>query len=365
MNEHVFSDADSGQETELSNGAVNRGIIACGRRCSMGLWLVVVLGVSAAVVQEARPSETIGVLDVPIVVTQIPAVTLPAGTDGASCDSGPMAMALPGEGGRILLINPDGKQHVLTEGFHSAADPAVSFDAKRVLFAGKQTERDLWNVYEVLLEDGQVRQVTRDAGNCRQPGYQSNLFTVDSPEPWFQLTFVSDAAGWMNENGSGPVRSLYSCRLDGSEVRRLSYNLSDDLDPFLMGDGRILYASWQRATLDRGPTGRMALFAINIEGTDNALFGKPTGKRIKRAPCVTDRGLVLFVEADEPTVDGYGQIGSVTFRRPLQSYQAVTAEGDGFVYFALLRGRKVACWSPGGRWIAVRPAACGFLILRR
>ena len=158
---------------------------------------------------------------------------------------------------------------------------------------------DCWNVYEYSLDDGQVRQVTRDVGNCRQPGYQSNLFTVDSPEPWFQLTFVSDAAGWMNENGSGPVRSLYSCRLDGSEVRRLTYNLSDDLDPFLMGDGRLLYASWQRATLDRGPLGRVALFAVNIEGTDNALFGDPAGKRIKRMPCVTDRGLVLFIESDD------------------------------------------------------------------
>ena len=163
------------------------------------------------------------------------------------------------------------------------------------------------------------------------------------------MTFVSDAAGWMNENGSGPVRSLYSCRLDGSDVRRLTYNLSDDLDPFLMGDGRLVYASWQRATLDRGPLGRMALFAINIEGTDNALFGEPAGKRIKRMPCVTDRGLVVFIESDDVTADGYGQVGSVTFRRPLKSYRAVTSERDGFVY------RAPSPWTQGRVLIARRP----------
>jgi len=242
--------------------------------------------------------------------------------------------ALPGDRGRIILLSPSGTQRLLTEGFHSAADPSVSFDAKRFVFAGKRTANDLWNVYEYSLEDGQVRQVTRDMGNCRQPGYQSNLFTVDSPEPWFQLMFVSDVAGWMNEMGSGVARSLYSCHLDGSQLRRMSYNLSDDLDPIMMGEGRVLYTSWQRGTLDRGHLGRMALFAMNIEGTDNALFAELSGRRFKRTPCVTDRGLVLFAESDAATADGYGQLGSVTFRRPLKSYRAVTSESDGFAYFA-------------------------------
>ena len=217
------------------------------------------------------------------------------------------------------------------------------------MFAGKRAATDLWNVYEFSFETGQIRQVTHDVGNCRQPSYQSNLFTVDSPEPWFQLTFVSDAGGWINEDGCGASHSLYSCRLDGSQIRRLTYNLSDDADPFLMGDGRLLYASWQRATLDRGPAGRVALFGINIEGTDNSLFGDPAGKRIKRMPCVTDRGLVLFIESDTASADGCGQIGSVTFRRPLKSYRAITVESDGFAY------RAPSPWSLGCVLISRRP----------
>ena len=244
---------------------------------------------------------------------------------------------------------PTDPQRLLTEGFHSAADPSLSFDATRFVFAGKRAATDLWNVYEYSFDTGQVRQVTRDVGNCRQPSYQSKLFTLDSPEPWFQLTFVSDAGQWLNEDGCGVSHSLYSCRLDGSQVRRLTYNLSDDADPFLMGDGRLLYASWQRATLDRGPAGRVALFGINIEGTDNSLFGDPTGKRIKRMPCITDRGLVLFIESDEESADGGGQIGSVTFRRPLKSYRAVTAESEGFAY------RAPSQWSQGRVLISRRP----------
>jgi hypothetical protein len=258
-------------------------------------------------------------------------------------------LMLLGEGGRIIGVAPDGSQRLLTEGFQSAADPSLSFDATRFVFAGKRAATDLWNIYEYAFDSGQVRQITRDVGNCRQPSYQSKLFTVDSPEPWFQVTFVSDTGLWLNEDGCGVSNSLYSCRLDGSQVRRLTYNLSDDADPFLMGDGRLLYASWQRATLDRGPAGRVALFGINIEGTDNALFGDPTGKRIKRMPCITDRGLVLFIECDEGSADGAGQIGSVTFRRPLKSYRAVTSESEGFAY------RAPAPWSQGHVLVSQRP----------
>lgn len=316
-----------------------------GRAFSRAAVLAVSVSLMLLVTLRAFAADPAGGINVPILVTQVPPRGQDAAAERADCE----VMALPGEGGRILLINPDGTQRVVTQGFHSAADPAVSFDGKSVVFAGKQTAESCWNVYELTLATGQLRQVTQGAGNCRQPGYQSNLFTVDSPEPWFQLTFVSDASGWMNEAGGGPVRSLYSCRLDGTQVRRLSYNLSDDLDPFLMGDGRIVYASWQRATLERGPLGRMALFAINIEGTDNALFAEPAGKRFKRTPCVTDRGLVLFVESDEITVDGYGQVGSVTFRRPLNSYRPITQERGGFAYFA------PAPWTHGRVLIARRP----------
>ncbi|MHB0959824.1 MAG: HzsA-related protein [Pirellulaceae bacterium] len=286
-----------------------------------------------------------GGIDVPVLVTLVPSRHAIAASSAAP--SSPLTFV--GEGGRILAIGPDGTRRVVTEEFHSAADPALSFDAQRFVFAGKRAATDLWNVYEFSFESGQTRQVTRDCGNCRQPSYQSNLFTVDSPEPWFQLTFVSDAGGWMNEDGGGISHSLYSCRMDGSQIRRFTYNLSDDADPLLMGDGRLVYASWQRATLDRGPAGRVALFGINIEGTDNSLFGDLAGKRIKRMPCVTDRGLVLFIECDGPQADGGGQIGSVTFRRPLKSYRAVTSEKDGFVY------RAPSCWTQGCVLISRRP----------
>lgn len=280
--------------------------------------------------------------EIPFVATQVPR----RGISGEPVQLASPLSPCPAERGRIVWVSADRTLRVLTQGFHSAADPEISFDGKRMLFAGKRTATDKWNIHEMELETGDVRRITRGSGNCRQPIYQSTLFTIISSEPWYQLTFVSDMAGKMNENGAGVARSLYSCKLDGSQTRRLTYNLSDDADPFLMRDGRLLYGGWQRGTLRRGDKGRVSLFGVNIDGTDNMLFADTSGRLIKRMPCVTDQGLVVFVEPDYES-DGSGQLSAVSFRRPLHSYRPITSSADGYVY------QYPSPW-PGGHVIVSR-----------
>ncbi len=265
-------------------------------------------------------------IDVPIVVTQ-----LPAGTD-VERHGVVVLRASYGHGGRIVAVAPDGTTRVLTAGFHSACDPEISFDGTRMLFAGKRKATDKWNVYEAAADGAGVRQITSGMGNCRSPNYQATLYTIVSEEPWYQMTFVSDAAGTMNEDGSAPATHLYSCKLDGSATRRLTYNLSSDTDPFLMEDGRLLFASWQRSTLARGALGRVGLFGVNIDGADFALFASQAGRRVKHMPCVTSGGLVVFIESDQVPWDGAGLLSCVTMRRPLHSYRPITRETDGLFH---------------------------------
>lgn len=264
-----------------------------------------------------------------LVVTQVPAGK--AATRQDSSDAGPLGL-IPADGARLVLVRPDSSTRVLSGEFNSACDPDVSFDGKRILFAGKRRAGDSWNVHEMAIDGSGVRQITRNQGDCRGPAYQSTLYTLVSPEPWYQITFVGTGDGTMNEDGSSVATNLYSCKLDGTGVRRLTFNLSGDVDPFLLPDGRLLYAGRQRSTPDRRGQARVALFGVNIDGTDHALFGDVRGLSLKRMPCVTSGGLAVFVESDRVRWDGAGGLSCVRMRRPLQSYGRLIGEAQGLFH---------------------------------
>ncbi|MBN2476339.1 MAG: hypothetical protein JXB62_17130 [Pirellulales bacterium] len=322
----------------------HRFSLALGCVLAAGAWALSVAVVSAAPAERvARPRTA---LEAPLVLTQIP-----AGTDAEKAPpvAGGMLRAPYGDGARLVVVLPDGTARVLSGRFHSACDPDVSFDATRILFAAKKTAADRWNVYEMGIDGSDPRQITRDLGDCRGPGYQSTLYTIISPKPWYQLTFVGNGAATMDEYGSTVATHLYSCKLDGSAVRRLTFNLSSDMDPFVMSDGRLLFASWQRSTLRRGLLGRVGLFGVNIDGADFALFADGQGRRIKHMPCITAGGLAVFVESDRLPWDGAGCLACVDLRRPLHTYRQITGEADGLFHSPspLPDGRILVSRRPG------------------
>jgi hypothetical protein len=268
-------------------------------------------------------------LDYPLVVCQLP-VTVATESNPAAARG--MLRDAYGQGARLVRVQPDGTLENLAPGFHSASDPDVSFDGRRLLFAGKRALPDAWNIYELTLDSGEIRQITKDLGDCRQGCYQSSFYQITSDDPWLQITFVRIDSDARNEDGSPEVSSLYCCKLDGSLVQRSTYNLSSDFDPTIVWDGRVLFASWQRSTLDHGPSGRISLLDANAEGTDIAPMVVEAGRRIKHMPCTTPGGLAVFVEADRIPWDGAGQLGAVELRRPLHTYRSLTDPADGLFH---------------------------------
>ena len=237
-----------------------------------------------------------------------------------------------GDGARIVLVRGGELVRVLTEDFHSAADPDISFDGRRMLFAAKPAASDDWDIFEMVLDGRDARRITKGLGDCRQPIYQGTLYTIVSTEPWHQITFVSTAPQELNEHGSRVSTSLFSCTLEGSQVQRLTYNPSGDLDPAVLPDGRLVFSSWQRSTLRRGPRGRVSLFTAHTDGLDYALFSGDEGLRVKLMPAVTPDGRVVFVEGDEIAPDGSGSLASVSLRRNLHSYRRITGDRDGLFH---------------------------------
>jgi hypothetical protein len=162
--------------------------------------------------------------------------------------------------------------------------------------------------------------------------YQSALFYLNDATPSYQITFVSDAADELNEYGPFPATNLYSLRFDGSGLRRLTYAVSSSYDPYQMQDGRIVFSNWQRSQMERGSQGRIDLFGVNLDGTDYAAFSGLQGRRIKHMACTTPKGMVVFVESDKVPWDGAGNLATLSLRRNVHSYRAVTTPADGLFH---------------------------------
>jgi len=257
-----------------------------------------------------------------------------------------------GEGSRLVLVPPNGKPRVLTASFHSAADPEVSFDGKSILFAGKKAASDPWCVFEMKADGTAARQITCGEAGARQPVYQSTIYTITptNVEPWVQVAFVGEDPGERNEAGVAPNTSLWSCKTDGTALRRLTFNLSNDRDPAILPDGRMVYAGWLRSPGPE-PADRVALLGVNEDGTDYQTYAGNQGLRAKRMPAPTANGLVVFVEAEGIEGDGSGRLASVSQVRPLHSYRSLSAEGDGLFRAPspLPDGRVLVAWRPGSR----------------
>ena len=277
-------------------------------------------------------------LDAPMVVTQVPVrvQALPSARDSKDLVRGDWF-----DGARLVVVSPDGLVRVLSEGFQSACDPSVSFDGKRMLFAGRKERDTRWRIWEMGLDGQGLRPVSPENLDARSPIYVSALFTLNSPEPWFTTVFVGRESS-LNERGRPSASSLYDITLDGKELRRLTYNPNRNLDPFQIWDGRVIYSA-ERYPNEGGPAGgRVGLYAIHMEGADMEFYGGELGKRIQQMPCATAGGLVIFVESGQPTWDGAGQLACLEQRRPHVTYRALTKDAAHvFVYPSPLAGNQV------------------------
>jgi len=213
---------------------------------------------------------------------------------------------------RLMHLSPEGSVRPLSDGFASARDPEVSFDGKRILFAGKKTPDVPWQIFEIQLDGSGLRQITHLDFDCQSPIYQSRLFNLANESPWYQIAFVGSTSGSSH---------LYSCKLDGSALNRLTYSLGSDVDPVMAPDGRVLFAGLRN--------GRAGLFGVNLDGTDYAMYSGYQGAASKRMPAVTANRQVIFVEPRIGSQNGAGDLAAVSMSRSLHSYRKLTGPAIG------------------------------------
>ena len=139
-------------------------------------------------------------------------------------------------GASLILVTGDMVRE-LAPAFYASTDAAVSYDGRRVLFSGKPTPADPWQIWEVALEGGAPRLVARETADCLRP-----LYLPGGP-------VVYTRAG----------RDSSAIALAGNAAP-LSYAPGRYLTDDVLQDGRILFEAAQGAR-------QRELFTVYPDGT--------------------------------------------------------------------------------------------------
>ena len=220
--------------------------------------------------------------------------------------------------------NPEGSLRVLTTNYYSASSPQISFDGKYLLFAGKQKQNDLWQIWEMNLRDLKTRQISSSKENCTDPAYL----------PGGRLVFSKYAANDTLKAG----HSLYTCNLDGSNLQRITFNPHTYLASNILSDGRVLTVARQIFP----EKGEQMFMILRPDGTKADMFYKGTKDTFVSSPGVeTNNGRIVFIESDKVSLVKDNLI-SISYNRPLHSRVNLTSEiGGDFRAVCPLRSGKL------------------------
>jgi hypothetical protein len=279
-----------------------------------------------------------------------PGVTKPAGED-IIVTAAPVYRPLAAlsseerfpEGAQLLLVH-QGRATPLVKGFAASADANVSFDGKRVLFAGKRAAGDPWQVWELTIADGSLGKLISSTADAIRPLYlpAGQLVYALRTSAGYQLV----VAGKNDEHA--PDRITADA---GSIVLPISYLPVSAVPVDVLLDGRILFEA--NFPLGSGSTPELYLVYSDGSGVESyrcdhglARWG---GKQLASGDVVFTHGSSLArftspmaheVRVVAPRAEYAGQIAETT-----QGDWVVSSRSSSGAHYALGRLKSSAAKS--------------------
>lgn len=182
---------------------------------------------------------------------------------------------------KLSPIAPDGVVTPITN-FTSASisDPCVSFDGKKILFSMRAPGESNRNIWEINADGTGLTRITDNGGHDFDP-----LYLPDG-----RVLFTSSRHREMDEYNHALTENLYRCNADGSGLTRISFNQSDDFDPTLLPDGRVMYTRWDHF----GTFNRFPLFFTHPDGSSTFHMYGPHNRNFFHAQPTPDGRLVAI-----------------------------------------------------------------------
>jgi len=226
--------------------------------------------------------------------------------------------------------NPDGSIKVLTEDYYSARSPEISSDGNFLLFTAQKKQNDPWQIWEMNLSDLKTRTITASPDNCLDPTYLPGGRIV------FSIIGVNDS--------SKADHSLFTCDLNGTDLKRITFNNNNYFAPVVLIDGRVLTISRKihHGTVDH------QFIVLRPDGTKEELFYRGSGgSALVSRGRETTNGKIVFIESANFTVEG-GSIISINYNRPLHTRVNLTSELNGKFssVFPMKSGKMLVSYRP-------------------
>ena len=202
-------------------------------------------------------------------------------------------------GASIIAIDPEQEgviAKVISNGFYSACFPDVSYNGQKMIFTGQLQEGDVWQIFEMDLNDLSSQQLTNAEFNCSEPKYL----------PGGRVVYSQDVS---LEN---QAKRLMVLQEGYKESRQITFSPNSYSGTTVLHDGRIIsfsqpsYESTEGNIMVMRPDGTKEMLFYKSEEA-RRLIGKPREIGFKR---------VLALEKDE---NGKNVMFNLDYNDPLHS----------------------------------------------
>jgi hypothetical protein len=175
-------------------------------------------------------------------------------------------------GANIFIRDAAGQRPLIAE-FAASADPVVSFDGQRVLFAGKAHASDPWQIWEISLQGGAARRITSSSEDCIRPFYL----------PGDVVVYAHKIAGHF---------AVESVNLAGGKPLAVTHVWGNAIPSDILHDGRILFS----AAYPMGTGNAAELYTVYSDGSGVEAYRCDHGSA-RHSGKQSDSGDLLFLSA--------------------------------------------------------------------
>jgi hypothetical protein len=192
------------------------------------------------------------------------------------------------KGAHLLLIH-EGEAEPLVPEFAASADASVSFDGASVLFAGKKSADDKWQIWELTFKDRKLRQVTPETSDAIRPLYL----------PGWRVVYALRTARGFELQSARLMESKALGEIEGPSAKAsfpLTYLGANAVPADVLADGRILFEAG--FPLGEGATPEMFLVYADGSGVESYRCDHPAdiagarwgGRQLSSGDVVFTRG---------------------------------------------------------------------------